>query len=190
MAQVFESREPVAFAAGDTLAFQRYLRDFLPGDGWSLHYEVRGEDGEAELQFDSEAAGSLHQVAVDDFAADLEPDSYVLVGFAVNGEERHRIYYGELQIGANLGTGASVAAPQKTFAQQMVEKLQTGLSRLYDSELQETDVQRTRIIRVKREELRKELNFWEERVNYERKQQMIANGQGNPNAIAPRFNVG
>lgn len=113
------AREPIEFAAGDTLKFTRVLPDYLPSDGWSLTYELRGGTDPIEFTSVAENGGHTLSVAASVTAAWL-PGEYVLAGYASDGTNRHQIYYGQLTVTPNLPTTAG-DAPQKTFAQQMVE---------------------------------------------------------------------
>lgn len=190
-----DSREPIIFAAGDSLYFRRWIPEYPASEGWSLSYELFTETGGVVASFNSTAQGDAHLIEIDNFAAQLDPkQEYLLAGYAVNpagaggGAERHQIYRGGFILTPNFGSGANV--PDQTCEEEkFVRQLREGLHRLYSNELVETDVNRVRMLRVQRKELRLELNFWEERLAYRRKQEAVRNGRPNPNIVAPFFNI-
>jgi hypothetical protein len=116
------AREPIQFTAGDTLTFLRSLSAFPASDGWSLLYELRGQA--QPIEFASTASGEGHKILVDAATTALWlPGDYILAGYATNGNERHQIYYGDLQLAANL-PAVSGDESEKTFSQKMVEMLE------------------------------------------------------------------
>ena len=180
-------REPDTFAAGDTLIFQRYLRDYLPANGWSLLYEVRG--AQIPITFVSVASNNYHSVTVVGNVTALWPAcEAVLAGFAVNGAERHQIYYGEFQIFPNEGALPN-QAPQTTHAQRMITLLESSLEKLAKHELEETDVQQTRIIRAKRLDLERQLAINKHIRMDEIAQENIRNGRPSGNKIVSQMNI-
>jgi len=188
-----QRREPINFAAGDTLLFQRHLVEFYARDGWSLTYEVFEASGQPVTSFVSTTAtdgSSDHYVNVPNFLQYNQPGEYILAGYAKNSntDERHQIYRSELILSENLVLGVAVD-DQTSFEEQMVVLLRAKCLRLAQNELTETDVNRVKIVREERTKARTELNFWEERWNWYRKQQAVANGRPNPNMIMPAFNI-
>jgi hypothetical protein len=188
-----QRREPINFAAGDTLLFQRHLVEFYARDGWSLTYEIFESAGQPVTTFASTTAtdgSSDHYVNIPNFLQYNQPGEYILAGYAKNANtgERHQIYRGELIVTENLDLGVAVD-DQTSFEEQMVVLLRAKCLRLAQNELIETDVNRVKIVREERTKARTELNFWEERWNWYRKQQAVANGRPNPNMIMPAFNI-
>lgn len=182
------SREPLIHAAGDTLEFQRSLPDYSSANGWSLLYELRAGNGDVAANAASSASGASHLIEVDDFAAGVEPGDYVLVGFVVNGSERHQIYYSALTVLADLGTQAS-AGPITTHAQRMIPLIEAQLERLALHELDTSNVQDTELRRVQRMELTKQLAWNKEIRQNEINHQNMRNGRGNGNLITTRFAI-
>jgi hypothetical protein len=184
-----EKREPLVFACGDSLVFERALRDFLPSAGWTLHYQLRGVNGEQAVpDFTSTASGDVHLIDVDGFAAAVEPGDYLLVGYAVNGAERHQIYYGELTLSANLGGNAS-APDQTTHAQRMIPLLEAQLERLAQHELDDSNVQQTEFRRVKRLDLERQLGINKEIRANEIAAQNVRNGRGSGREVRTIFAI-
>src|SRR5581483_12033040 len=102
MAAPIECREPIFFAIGDTLNFQRYLRDYLPGAGWAMKYEIRGDGADNKpIELVSQANGDFHQViATPDVTSQWLPGDYLLAGYVFNAGtgERHQIYLAQLTL--------------------------------------------------------------------------------------------
>jgi hypothetical protein len=172
------------FAAGDTLLFQRHLRDYQPSDGWSLLYQIRGGvTGDAACQFTSTALGELHEISVaNTVTAGWLTGAYVLVGYAVSSTERHQIYYGELRIQPNLGTAKNDAVVT-THYQRMVTILEQQLEQLAQNILVETNIERTQILRVDREKLERQLAVNKELRANEIACENVRNGRPSGNVI-------
>ena len=180
-------REPATFAAGDTLIFQKYLADYLPSNGWSLLYEIRG--GSQPITFASSALGDYHAVEVAaTVTAPWLPADCVLVGFAVNGAEKHQIYYGELNISAPVGALQN-QEPQTTHAQRMISLLEAALEKLAAHVLDSTNVEQTEIRRANRLELEKQLAMNKEIRANEVAHENIRNGRPSGMKISSQFNI-
>ena len=182
-------REPDTFAAGDTLLFQRYLRDYLPQNGWSLLYELRGDTGAAVITFTSTANNDYHGVEVDPPVTSLwVPGTYNLRGFAVNATgERHQIYYGELDIYTNAG--GTDNQPTTTHAQRMITLIEASLERLASHEIDESNVQQSQFLRAKRLDLEKQLAINKEIRANEIAQENIRNGKPSGFKIISQMNI-
>lgn len=181
-------REPDTFAAGDTLKFQRYLPDYLPSAGWSLVYTLHAVNGDIAATFNSSDDGDYHAIEEDNFCAAADAGEYVLTGYAVKAAERYRIYYGELTVAADLGTGAATP-PEQTFAQKALSKVEEQILALTSHALAETDVQRSRFTWAKREELMKVRRELREERAAELRQQNARNGRGDSSVIRPKFYI-
>lgn len=149
-------REPLTLAAGDTLAFSRQLPDYPATDGWSMLYTISGNNA-PPLQFQSVASGSAHSLSVPaGTTAQLLPGDYVLTGYAIKGDERYQVYYGALTVTENTVT----EQVQKTFAQQMVEKLEAVMLGAADDNLLESRIGETLFKYLSPEQLRAEHGYW------------------------------
>lgn len=191
-----DCREPLEFAAGDTLAFTRYFQTYLPSAGWSLLYELRSDQNPTNpaIQFVStpDVTNTIHQLNV---AAAItvawQPDpNAILVGFAVNAglAQRNEIYNGTLNLLPNLGTGAN-DTDVKTFAQQMVENYESALLTLSKHIMLETNIQQVQILREKRVAIRTEWAFWTEKRSNEIAQQNVLNGRPSGQKVRGYFNI-
>lgn len=151
----------MTLVAGDTLIFERYTPDYVPQNGWSLLYELRG-DGQP-VTFTSTADNDRHQVNVAGAVTALWAAADCnLVGYAILAAtgERHVIYCGQLQIFPNLGAPQNTA-PQVSFDAQMITLIQGALINLAANALQRTEVEQTVIDRAKRKELEEQLAIHE-----------------------------
>lgn len=186
-------REPLTFAIGDTLTFGRYLPDYLPANGWTLLYEVRGgANGDTPVEFTSTTNGSGFTMTVDAATtAQWVAGDYILAGFAVNATAvppvRHQIYYGEFVLGQNLGDDDTTAPT--THAQRMIALIEGQLEQLAQHSLHATTVERTELIRVTRESLEKQLGINIEKRRAELAAESVANGRPSGNKIVPQFNI-
>lgn len=188
-----ENREPLTFAQGDTLEFQRYLRAYLPSAGWSLFYEIRSAENPAlpVIEFTStpDATNTRHEISVaSDITETWQPGESVLVGFAVNGDERHQFYYADLNLTPDLGTDANTVNV-KTHAQEMVELYECVNKELARTIIQESNLQGIQTLSIKRQEARTELAYWREVRANEIAVENVANGRPSGQLIEPQFNI-
>ncbi len=193
MAATVASREPDRFTVGDTLAFQRFFRDYLPSAGWAMLYEIRGGASAVEgaVEFTSTDDGDYHRLNVPaEVTAAWLPGDFTLVGYVVHAElaERHQVYLGELTLIPDLGTGTDDAAV-KSFDAEMIEAIQAQLLRLAAHELDDSTVQGAEFRRAKRTELEGQLKYHRERQAYLEDQMRIRNGLSSNRLVAPTFRI-
>jgi hypothetical protein len=193
-------QEPVEFAAGDTLLFEKHLVEFPRSKGWSLEYVLYGIDGQpADITLTSADPGDDsddHLINSAGFGATLDNGEYILAGYAINatsapggGPERHQIYRGEFNLSENLPSGAAID-DQRTLAQKMLWVLEAKMLRLESFDLSESDVQRTRFVIEERNKAMDRWKYWREFRNYEVKIERAKNTGQNQNQIRPVFDCG
>jgi hypothetical protein len=192
MAVIYQLREPLELAVGDTLAFQRYLPDYLPSNGWSLLYQISGYPiGTPAPEFTStpDVTNTIHQILVGEaVTAGWLECHCVLTGYAVSAIERHQFYYAELTLAANLGTGTNQVVVT-THAQRMIPLLEAQLEALAAHSLQDTTIQQTEIRRLKRMDLEKQLGYNKELRMNEIEVENVRNGRPSGNKIRPVMNI-
>lgn len=191
--------EPVEFAAGDTLWFYRFLPEFQNSAGWSLAYEVYTTAGAYVTNFSASPWNEGFEVSAPGFMADADPTvAYRLAGYVSNSTQspgttqtplRHQVYSGNLRLTPNLVLQQTVdKCDFEPYERQQVKRLRATLLLLNQSYLEETDIQRVRVLREKREAMRTELCFWEERLHHWHNNQKVRNGLPDPTLIRPAFN--
>lgn len=183
-------REPTVIAAGDTIQWKRRLLAFPSNQGWNITYAIRG--GAQPIQFVSTADatdGNVHDVYVAPGVTALWlPGDMLMEGYAGNGVDRERVYYGELTIAKNL-EGSSANIPVKTFKQNLLEKMEACMLNFSTSGLLETRIGETMF----RYNSQKELFFaygmaYQQRAN-EIAHERAANGQDPGNKTRPRARI-
>lgn len=180
-------REPQEFAQGDTLSFSRKLCNFPATDGWSLTYELRG--GSQPIEFTSTATNQDHTILVDAATtATWLPGDYTMAGYAIKATERHQFYLATIVITPNfpqvLGN-----APEKTFAQKMIEQLEEAMLSKASGDLKSSAVGDTRFEFWTMEEMRSEHGYWSQVRKNEIAIQNAKMGRPTGNKIQARFNV-
>lgn len=188
-------REPIEFTQGDTLTFSRYLPDYLPSGGWQLFYEIRSTEQPTnpaiEFQSTPDATNQIHELNVaDGVTATWLPGDAILTGYAVNvvAGTRHQIYYNNLNIIPNLGTGTN-DVDLRTHSQKMIPLLEAQLEKLAQHSIDDSDIQQVEIRRVKRMEMEKQLAWNKQLRQNEIAQENVAAGRPSGNKIVPVFNV-
>lgn len=186
------NREPAFFAIGDTLSFQRYLRAYLPADGWALHYQINGGASPTDqpVAFESAADGVNHLIEIPaETTAAWLPGDFELVGYAVKAatNERHQIYRAEIVLQENAEDSGD--APTTTHAQRMIKLVEAQLERMAVHELDATTIAQAEVRRVQRKHLMEQLREYKEiRVN-ELNAERIRNGLPATNMVQPTFNI-
>lgn len=193
-----DKREPLQFAVGDTLYFQRVFSVYTPANGWILEYEIRQGSGGDAIKFDSTPDPTNTYFIVKVLPAVTlawNPGPSVLVGYAKNTlerssrfGERHEIYYSELTLRPNLD-GDTDNVNVTTHAQRMVKNLEEQIENLSKHVLHDTTVEQTRLIRVKRAELKQELDMYVLQVANERALKNVQNGKPSGQKIVPQMNI-
>lgn len=187
---VDNTREPIVFAAGDTLAFTRTVPGYLPSAGWALVYMlVNGDLPAVTINSTVSGAGWAVAVAPGDTAQWL-PGEYTLSGEMVNAGtgERHQVYLGTLLVTEDLEAGSGQAPPQ-TFAQQMLAKIEAVMLGTADSNIMNSDVLGTRIDRIPPDKLREHHAYFTQLRRNELDVERAKNCLPSRNKIRPRFNV-
>lgn len=192
---VIDNREPILFTQGDTLAFNKYLPDYLPSAGWALLYEIRSTEQPTNpaIQINSAAdpTNSFHQISIaDGVTAGWLAGDAIMVGFAVNAAAgtRHQIYYNNLEIQPNLGNAVN-DVDLSTHAQRMIPILERQLEELAQHSIDDSDVQQVEIRRVKRMEMEKQLAWNKSLRMNEVAIDNVAAGCPSGNQIVPVFNI-
>lgn len=190
-----ENREPILFTQGDTLCFDKYLPHYLPSDGWQLLYEIRSANQPTnpaiEFQSTPDPTNTFHEINVaEGVTATWLAGDAIMVGFAVNAgkNERHQIYYNALSITPNLGTGVN-NVDVSTHAQRMIPLLEKALEELAQHTMNETDIEKVRIMREKRMDFEKQLAWNKQLRANEIAIENVAAGRPSGNKIVPVFNI-
>lgn len=179
------AREPEEFCAGDTLAFTRTLPDY-PAPDWTVTYELVGNNA-PRIEFVSTASNLDHSITVDAATtAAWLPGTYLLVGYASNGTERHRIYYGQLRVYPNQEAAAG-NEDARTFAQKMVDMLEGLL--LSKGGLLESRVGDSLFRYESLEQVRTEHGYWLGVRRQEIAKQRAKEHRPTGNKIRPRMNI-
>jgi len=147
-----QCHEPTTLAQGETISFTRVLSNFLPSDGWSLTYALRG--GAQSISFFSTPSGNSHVILVPSATtATWLVGNYQFEGLAVNTDGTQKQFYlNNLVVTPDLTTAPS-DLDTKTFAQKMLENIEAALLDLSQNSLQRTSVEMTEIDRVRRLDL-------------------------------------
>lgn len=184
-------REPQIFAAGDSLIFDRYLPDYLPSAGWSIVGTVSlpTANGATKVwQYTStpDATNSIHQINVNGFMAAKPEGKYILSEdlvcspTGVSPNQRSQIYYDELIITADFADGDATVNPL-SFAEQQLAQVEEQIAAISQSIVDETDIQRTRIIYKKIEVLDLQRRKYLEEIANQRNLKGIRSGRRNEN---------
>lgn len=210
-----EFREPLEFEIGDSLYFIRCLPEFPPVIGagntqaYYLKYSLYSDAGAFQLSFVSVPGPGQNEqmVLIDSFGISpnalttgiqqtLTPGLYVLTGVAIGqpnagyggGTETHEIYRGKLKMLPNFNAGAMINN-QEWEEQKMVRMYRSSLCALAKTYVNESDIQKVKLVREKQKEIRTELCFWEERLRWRQMAEDARNGRPDPSQIRASFAI-
>lgn len=185
-------REPTELTAGESLIFNRAYRNYPASAGWVLTYNLRG--GIQAIQF----VATSGQPTIDAFQVNVpaattatwQPATYVIqasVTLPATGET-HQVYEGDLHLAANLATKPG-DAPEKTFAQSMVEMWESVLAGTASHDILQSRVEGTVIERMTPEQKWFYYGQWKQRRQNELDVIRAKGHQPSKNKIRPLFNV-
>lgn len=188
--------EPERFTSGDTLIYNRCLRNYLPSNGWKIKLTVsaqRPNAAEDIFQVDStpDQTNAYHQFNVPNFLGDFDEGTYIFSEEVVNvNGEKHQIFLNsEFIVGPQLNQGTATG-PNLTVAQRMIAIVSSTLEELYAQKFNSTDVQNNSFVLQKTTEAETSLNYWIERRNQEIQQENIRNGRPSGATSMPVFWIG
>lgn len=192
-AQNIQVQEPENFAAADTLWFEKFLADYLPGNGWMLEYTLTDLSGHQVAQVASVASdtnGNRHKIYQQNFAAALDAADYVFTGEVVNGGtgDRKQIYKAVLTLGADLQDGLATGS-QLTENQLDLQAAYASRRVLIARQFTETEDLKSRFVLQKMSEITNLIDKLEEKVIWEKRAARAANGRPDGSTTSPVLRV-
>lgn len=181
------SHEPYTIAAGDSISFRKSLPDFLASDGWTLKYELRGQ--QVPIEFTSTADGDSHVVFVDSATtSSWIPGDYQFAGYAVLDTQRSQFFLASITITADLET-ATGDTPLTTHAQRMLIKLEAVLEGKAGDDILDSEIEGTVIRRMSFDEIYKMRAKYKREREAEIAIQNARNGTPTGRLIRPVVNI-
>lgn len=177
--------EPTSIVAGDTLSWQRTLADY-PATTWTLKY--RFINATTKIDITATASGTDHLVAVTSTtSAAYTAGTYTWTAWVEKTDERVTVGGGILVVQANIAALNTLDA--RTDAAKIVDQLMAAYKTYTESNglVAEYEVAGRRMKYRSAAEILTQLNFWESRVNTEKKAARIAAGLGGGGKVLVRF---
>lgn len=182
-----KNHEPYTLAAGDSISFRKTLPDFPASDGWTLKYELRGQ--QVPIEFASTSDGDSHVLSVDAATtAAWIPGDYAFVGYAELGTERTEFFKASLTVTADLET-QSGDVPVTTHAQRMLVKLEAVLEGKAGDDILDSEIEGTVIRRMPLADVYKMRAKYKRERQSEIAQENVANGRASGRKIVVSLNV-
>lgn len=122
---------PRELISGDSWQWDVPVGEHLPGDGWQLHYAIRGPTDLTLGATHIQAVGDTWQVRVPASATNLPPGNYRIAAYLLRGDERVTVYgagpdEGDLLIHPNPASSVGALSHEE----EMVLILRTQIARL------------------------------------------------------------
>uniref|UniRef100_A0A831XDR5 Uncharacterized protein n=1 Tax=Geobacter metallireducens TaxID=28232 RepID=A0A831XDR5_GEOME len=114
--------EPSEITAGDHITWTRYDADYLPADGWTLKYALRGP---AAINLVSTPDGDSHIIDIPGSASkDFAPGAYSWAGYYEKSDgTRVTRYTGRIKIAPDL-VAATVGYDGRSHAEKVLEAIE------------------------------------------------------------------
>lgn len=191
MANLFDSvsaksGEPQEIIAGD---FTQWKRDDLtsdyPSDSYTLKYSARLQgNGSVEIEI---TGGTDHLVQVSStVSADFAPGIYNWQAYITRNSDSSRIAVtsGIWKVVANRDLDST---DPRTEAEKNLQKCLDVYAGRIGSDVESYSISGRSLTKLKPEELRKEINYWQGKVNQERNKAAIKAGKASSSTIKARF---
>lgn len=177
--------EPTALVAGDTLLWQRTLPDY-PAGTWTLKYRLINAAGKIDIT--STASGTDHLISVAAAtSAAYAAGAYTWTAWVEKTGERVTVGSGTITVKANIAALNTLDA--RTDAAIIVAQLMAAYKAftVSNGHVAEYEIAGRRMKYRSAAEILQQLNFWESRVNAEKKAERIAAGLGGGGKVLVRF---
>lgn len=127
MAAPVQTREPVQFVGGDSVAWQRTLSSYPPSDGWTLRYRLLGPLVDVTIS-DAGASGtfSLAFAPADTDQVLLDTDCRLVGWVTLVGGESHSVYDGPVRVLSNVRF-ATTATDVQTHVERCIASLEARI---------------------------------------------------------------
>lgn len=191
MANLFESTnapsgEPQEIVAGDFLQWKRDdLTTDYPSDTYTLKYSARLHgSGDVEIEI---TAGSDHLVQVGSSVSDSYPaGTYSWQAYIerISDSERIVVRRGQWTVIANRDS--DITDPRSVAEINLQKCLDVYAGRI-GTDVDSYSISGRSLTKLKPEELRKEINYWQGKVNQERNKAAIKAGKASSATIKARF---
>jgi hypothetical protein len=90
--------EPLKITAGTTVRWTRTLQDY-PAPDWVLKYAILPQSGSGHVDVISTASNTSHAIEISSTAtAAIAAGPYSLIGYVENGDQREKVYVGNLLV--------------------------------------------------------------------------------------------
>ena len=177
--------EPTSVVAGDTLTWTKSLPDYLPGT-WTLKYRLINAAGKFDIT--ATTSGNLHLVTVTSTtSASYTAGDYTWQAWVEKTGERVTVGEGTITVRPNIAALNTLDA--RTHAAVIRDQLKAAYTAytVSNGNVSEYEIAGRRMRYRSAAEILTQLNFWEARVNAEKKTERIAAGLNGGGKVMVRF---
>ena len=186
MAQTTLTAVPVSMYAGDTLTLLIAVDNFPAGDGWTLTYGFRKENGSV-ISFSSTASGSQYLVAVSATdTAQWLPGKYVGTASVSLGAVKETVWRGSMEVLPDLSQQVD-NFDTRTSAKKCLDAINAVLEGKATRDVMQTTIAGQSIGRMSWDELLSAKSYFQDQVDSEIAAENAANGLGSGRNILVRF---
>lgn len=158
--------EPKAVTAGSSWQWDKTLPDYLPSDGWTLKYALRGPSV-LDLAADTSELGDYFEVRTLPAAtAALAPGRYRLLAYVDNGTDQFDILAGTIVVNPDIR--AMAEGDGESENEQVLTLIKARISGRLPADRENFQINGTAITRIPIEQLVQLQRVYELRVLFER----------------------
>lgn len=186
MAQTTLTAVPTSMYAGDTLSLLIALDNFPAGEGWTLTYGFRKENG-SEISFASSASGSQYALSVEaTVTAGWLPGKYVGTARVTLGAQSYTVWRGTMEVLPDLAQQED-NFDTRTSSKKCLDAINAVLEGKATRDVLQTTIAGQSIGRMSWDELLSARAYFQDLVDSEIAAENAANGRGNSRNILVRF---
>jgi hypothetical protein len=178
---------PLTIVAGDSLEFRQYNGDFLPSDGWSMLFSLRG--GGSEIDLESTSDGEDHVFEINPNTTETwAPGRYTSQGYAVHTglSKRILVYRGLHTIEPNLFE-AGATFDSRSHARRTLDLIEATIEGRATDDILDTAIQGTSFRRLTPYQLLVLKDEYAALVRSEEARARVQNGRATGRRILTRF---
>lgn len=176
--------EPDTLRAGDNLQFYKTLPDFLPADGWTLKYNLRGK---SIIDFTAGTNGADHYVNVTAATTrDWQPGAYSLRGYVTDGTNIYTVITGMIEITDDFVDVNETFDP-RSHAKRTLELIESALEGRIPNGMENYSIAGRQISKIPIKDLRQLYDKYKQDVIMEDQAAKIAKGLNSGRNILARF---
>lgn len=175
MTSTIPNIEPKTFRVGDTVKWKRTLSSYLPSNGWTLKYSIKGDANITEIT--STQSGDSHMVELSAATtASFTAGNYWYQAYVEKGAERYTVDEGSIEIKNDL-SAVSSSYDGRIHARKVLDALEATIENRATLDQQSYSINGRSLSRMTGDELISWLKFYRREVKTAQRDEDIRKGR-------------